>query len=194
MTIEDLDDPSEGRSTDRPAQVVRARLLAATAGALLGLTVFVAVQSAAPSALVRGAAGATNAVTAVAAAPVRATPAVSEPCERTTKRDPAGVITIDGTIGIVGDTFSPSSDGTLLIVRRGAKPGDSISLRFARLSATYAGMAVMYGVGAADQKSPTPWGDQVAFAAGWKPIGMAGSCWRLFVDGADTGLVLAVGP
>ena len=76
----------------------------------------------------------------------------------------------------------------------GAKPGDSISLKFARLSATNAGMAVFYGVGAADQKSPTPWGDQVAFAAGWKPIGFAGSCWRLIVDGADTGLVLAVGP
>ena len=194
MTIEELDEPSDGRSADLPSESGRARLLAALAGVLLGLTVFVTVQSAAPSALVRGAAGATNPVTAVATAPVRATPVVSEPCERTTKRDPSGVITIDGTIGIVGDTFSPSAEGTLLIVRRGAKPGDSISLKFARLSATNTGMTVFYGASAADQKSPTPWGDQVAFAAGWKPIGFAGSCWRLIIDGADTGLVLAVGP
>jgi hypothetical protein len=194
MTIEELDDPSEGRSTDLPSDSGRARLSAAVAGVLVGLTVFTAVQSVTPSAFGRGAAGATNAATAAPTVTARATPVVSEPCERTTKRDPSGVITIDGTIGIVGDTFSPSAEGTLLIVRRGAKPGDSISLKFARLSATNAGMAVFYGVGAADQKSPTPWGDQVAFAAGWKPIGMAGSCWRLIVDGADTGLVLAVGP
>lgn len=192
MTIEELDDPSEGRSTDLPSESGRARLLATVAGVVVGLTVVAAVQSVAPSAFGRAAAGATDAVTAVATAPVRATPVVSEPCERTTKRDPSGVVTIDGTIGIIGDTFSASADGTLLIVRRGAKSGDSISLRFTRT--TGPAMSVSYGALAADQKSPTPWGDQVAFAAGWKPIGFAGSCWRLSVDGADTGLVLAVGP
>ena len=193
MTIEELDDPSEGRAIALLSEPARARLSAAVAGVLVGLTVFAAAQSVEPSAFGRGAAGATIAVTAVATAPVRATPVVSEPCERTTKRDPSGVITVDGTIGILGDTFSATAEGTLLIVRRGAKPGDSMSLKFARLSATNAGMAVFYGASAADQKSPTPWGDQVAFAAGWKPIGIAGSCWRLIVDGADTGLVLAVG-
>jgi hypothetical protein len=56
MTIEELDDPSDGR---------------ATAGVLLGLT-----------------------ATAVATAPLPGTPVVSEPCERTTQRDPSGVITM----------------------------------------------------------------------------------------------------
>lgn len=98
MTIEELDESSKGRSIDLPSEPARARLSAAVAGVLVGLTVFAAAQSAAPSAI-RGAAGATNAVTAVATAPARATPVVSEPCERTTQRDPSGVITIDGTIG-----------------------------------------------------------------------------------------------
>jgi hypothetical protein len=193
MTIEELDDASD-RSTDLPRGAVRARLLAATVGVFLGLAVFAAVQSAVASTSVRGAGGATNDVSAGATVPARATPAVSAACPRTTTRDPSGVITIDGFVGIVGDTFSPSAEGTLLIVRRGAKSGDSMSLKFTHLGGTGPATSVMYGVGARDQNTPTPWGDQVAFSAGWKPIGFEGSCWRLIVDGSDTGLVLAVGP
>src|SRR3982074_3592655 len=128
MTIEELHDPSEGRAIALLSEPARARLSAAVAGVLVGLTVFAAAQSVEPSAFGRGAAGATIAVTAVATAPVGATPVLSEPCERTTKGDPSGVMTVDGTIGILGDTFSATAEGTLLIVRRGAKPGDRLTL------------------------------------------------------------------
>ena len=114
-------------------------------------------------------------------------------CERTTARDPAGVVTANGTFGVVGDTFSPASlamNEPLLIVHRGAAINDTVSLVFRDIGHTTPAKWVSYAVGASTR--PNPWGE-VAFAAGWKPIGFAGSCWRVEVDGADSGLVLEVG-
>ena len=48
---------------------------------------------------------------------------------------------------------------------------------------------VSYGVSATVR--PNPWGNLV-FEAGWKPIGFTGSCWRVFVDSVDSGLVIEV--
>jgi hypothetical protein len=115
-------------------------------------------------------------------------------CQSTTTRDASGVITIDGNVGIVGNTFTPSGDGSFLVVRRGAKSGDTVSLEFRQIGATAPATWVQYSATASPQQSKTPWGDAVAFPAGWKPIAFAGSCWRLIVDGTDSGLVLAVGP
>jgi hypothetical protein len=109
-------------------------------------------------------------------------------------RDAAGVVTANGIFGVVGDTFTPSSlaiNEPLLIVHRGATMADFVSLKFVDVGHTSPATWVAYGVGASTR--PNPWGD-VAFAAGWKPIGFAGSCWRLEVDGFDSGLVLEVGP
>ena len=72
--------------------------------------------------------------------------------------------------------------------------GETASLQFTQIGTTAPATWVQYSSSADPQTSRTPWGDQVAFAAGWKPIAFAGSCWRLSVDGADTGLVLEVGP
>jgi hypothetical protein len=127
----------------------------------------------------------------------RATPPVATPaitptstraivlsCEPTRKKDAAGVITVDGRFGIVGEAFTYGEDmeGALWLVRRGAALGDSIALHFEQTT------------GKAPAASPrtTPWGD-VAFKVGWKPISFSDSCWRLVVDGMETGLVVAVG-
>lgn len=114
-------------------------------------------------------------------------------CQPTTTRDPAGVITADGKVGIVGETFSAPGDGSFLIVRRGAVIGDMASLQFTQIGTTAPATWVQYGVPASPQPTKTAWGDAVAFPAGWKPIAFPDSCWRLIVDGVDTGIVLAVG-
>ena len=113
-------------------------------------------------------------------------------CEPTRARDATGVITKDGRIGIVGETFAVGDlpSGGPHIVRRGTIPGDQISLRFDRIDITAPATKVFYGVTAT--ALTTPWGD-AAFPFGWKPIAFEDSCWRLIVDGVDTGIVLAIG-
>lgn len=122
------------------------------------------------------------------------TDATSHGCKPTTTRDASGVITVDGKIGIVGDTFTRSGDGSFLVLRRGAVFGEIASLQFTQIGTTAPATWVQYSSSADPQSALTPWGDQVAFAAGWKPIAFEGSCWRLIVDGTDSGLVLEVGP
>jgi hypothetical protein len=172
VTIEELDDQAESPpATASPfglSKLGRLHLLAVAAGILLGLTVVAAASSL------------TSTDTTAA-------------CQRTTTRDASGVITVDGNLGIVGDTFTRSGDGSFLVVRRGAVAGDGASLQFTQIGTTAPATWVRYHVTASTQGSKTPWGDAVAFPAGWKPIAFAKSCWRLIVDGTDSGLVLAVG-
>jgi hypothetical protein len=104
------------------------------------------------------------------------------------------VITVDGKIGVVGDTSTPSAtamEERLLIVRRGTIELDRITLRFQNLGSS--GPATWVDYGGMAHPRPSPWG-AFTFEAGWKPIAFAGSCWRLIVDGADSGLVLYVRP
>jgi hypothetical protein len=122
------------------------------------------------------------------------TDATTPGCQPTTTRDATGVITANGKVGIVGDTFTRSGDGSFLVVRRGAVAGDLASLQFTQIGTTAPATWVAYSSTATPQERGTPWGDAVGFPAGWKPIAFAASCWRLIVDGADTGIVLAVGP
>lgn len=120
------------------------------------------------------------------------TQAVALSCEPTRSRDGAGVITLDGRLGIVGETFAHGSvmNGGFWLVRKGAVAGDRVALHFEQIGATAPAKWVEYSVSASPRT--TPWGD-VAFSVGWKPIAFFNSCWRLVVDGSDTGLVLAVG-
>jgi hypothetical protein len=113
-------------------------------------------------------------------------------CEPTRARDADGVITSNDRIGIVGETFAFGDlmNGSIQVVRRAAIPGDQMSVRFDQIGNTAPAKWVSYGVGA--QALVTPWGN-AAFPIGWKPIAFEDSCWRLIVDGADTGIVLAVG-
>ena len=113
-------------------------------------------------------------------------------CDPTRARDAAGVITRDGRIGIVGETFAVGDllSGGPHIVRRGTIPGDKISLRFDRIDISAPATKVFYGSTATALTNP--WGD-AAFPFGWKPIAFEDSCWRLFVDEVDSGIVLAVG-
>lgn len=172
MTIEDLDEPNGpgavGPSPLRP-RVMRRRLTAIAAGILIGV---VAVAATPPVAPIQ---------------PLRSD------CRPTMTRDASGVITADDKIGIVGETFTHSGDGSFLILRRGAALGEIASLQFTQIGSSAPATWVQYSSTADPQASRTPWGDQVAFAAGWKPIAFAGSCWRLVVDGTDTGIVLEVG-
>ena len=172
MTIEDLDDPNEPRAETKwslRAKSLPLRLSAVAAGILIGV---VAVAATTPIA--------------------RDQPSRAD-CKPTLTRDASGVITVDGKIGIVGETFTYSGDGSFLLLRRGAVFGETVSLQFTQIGTSAPATWVQYSSPADPETSPTPWGDQVAFAAGWKPIAFAGSCWRLIVDGTDTGIVLEVG-
>jgi hypothetical protein len=104
------------------------------------------------------------------------------------------VITADGKIGVIGDTSTPSAtamEEPLLIVRRGTIEADRVALRFQNIASSAPASWVDYAVTA--HRAPSAWG-AFTFEAGWKPIGFAGSCWRLIVDGTDSGLVLYVQP
>jgi hypothetical protein len=172
VIIEDLDEPTEPRAQTRSPlrwQTVRGRLSAVIAGMLIGM------------------------VAVAATPPVGRDQPLHAACRPTTTRDASGVITIDGKVGIVGETFTYSGDGSFLILRRGAVLGELASLQFTQIGAIAPATWVLYSSSADPQTSRTRWGDQVAFAAGWKPIAFAGSCWRLIVDGTDTGIVLEVG-
>ena len=113
-------------------------------------------------------------------------------CEPTRTKDALGVVTVDSRSGIVGDafTFGGDMDGVFWLVRRGAVVGDSVALHFVQTTGKAPATTVDYN--AAASLRTTPWGD-AAFKVGWKPISFSDSCWRLVVDGTDTGLVVAVG-
>ena len=102
------------------------------------------------------------------------------------------MITLDGRLGIVGDTstFGGDPNGGFLLVRSGAVVGDRIALHFDQVGSTAPATWVEYSVTASSRK--TAWGD-AAFSVGWKPISFSDSCWSLVVDGVNTGIVLAVG-
>jgi hypothetical protein len=115
-------------------------------------------------------------------------------CQPTSSRDAAGVLTANGVFGVLGDTSTFSDvamNEPLVIVRRDAKEQDTLALVFNSIGHSSPATAVSYGVGA--RVRPNPWGGFV-FEAGWKPIGFAGSCWRVIANGEDTGLVLFVRP
>jgi hypothetical protein len=116
------------------------------------------------------------------------------PCEPTSYRDATGVVTANGVFGVLGDTSTFSAiamNEPLVILHQGAKEQDVIALHFNDIGNSSPATAVSYGVGA--RARPNPWGAFV-FEAGWKPIGFAGSCWRVIANGEDTGLVLFVRP
>ncbi|TMF64065.1 MAG: hypothetical protein E6I14_04110 [Chloroflexi bacterium] len=104
------------------------------------------------------------------------------------------MITANGAIGVLGEASTPSDTAAndyLVIVRRGAQEHEQIALQFDDIGHTSPATWVSYRVVATTRTNP--WGDLV-FEAGWKPIGFAGSCWRVIADGQDTGLVLFVRP
>jgi len=104
------------------------------------------------------------------------------------------VLTANGVFGVLGDTSTFSAiamNEPLVIVHKGAKEQDTLALQFNGIGNSSPATSVSYGVGA--RARPNPWG-AFAFEAGWKPIGFAGSCWRVIADGEDTGLVLFVRP
>jgi hypothetical protein len=105
-----------------------------------------------------------------------------------------GVLTANGVFGVLGDTSTFSAiamNEPLVLVHRNAKEQDTLALTFENIGRSSPATSVWYDVGA--RARPNPWGDFV-FEAGWKPIGFAGSCWRVIADGEDTGLVLSVRP
>jgi hypothetical protein len=134
------------------------------------------------------------------ATPAPATPAITPTptreialsCEPTRTEDALGVITTYGRFGIVGDafTFGEDMNGAFWLVRKGAVAEDSVALHFVQTSGKAPTTWVEYNAAAASRT--TPWGD-VAFKVGWKPISFSDSCWRVVVDGIETGLVVAVG-
>jgi hypothetical protein len=118
----------------------------------------------------------------------------AQPCAPTSYRDASGVFTADGTFGVLGDTSTLSATAMnepLVLVRKGAKENEQIALRFDDIGHSSPATRVAYSVGA--KARANPWSAFV-FDAGWKPIGFAGSCWRVVADGVDTGLVLEVRP
>ena len=154
------------------------------AGLLIGATAYASVPLVADG-------GAANDQSKTSQAPAAMS---SKSCQPTTTRDASGVITVDGNIGIIGETFTRTADESFMVVRRGAVAGDNMSLQFTQIGTSAPASWVKYDSPATEQPSKTPWGDRAAFPAGWKPIGFGNSCWRLIVDGRDTGIVLAVGP
>lgn len=114
-------------------------------------------------------------------------------CPRTVTVDPAGVITGDRAFGVLGDTYASwaAVNDSFVLVRRGAAAGEQVTVTFQQLGSSAPATSVWYGVSATPRQ--TPWGS-ATFTLGVKPIGFANSCWRVLVDGVDTGLVLAIGP
>ena len=115
-------------------------------------------------------------------------------CQPTSSRDASGVLTANGVFGVLGETSTFSVialNEPLVIVHQGAKEQDVLALHFNDIGNSSPARSVSYGVGA--RARPNPWG-AFAFEAGWKPIGFAGSCWRVIADDEDTGLVLFVRP
>ncbi len=118
-------------------------------------------------------------------------PAFPAGCHPTNSRDATGIVTIDGQYGIEGSTVLSASgpNDAFILVRRGASLADRVAVDLVRIAGD-APTAVSYAVRVSAHR--TAWGS-LAFSLGVKPIAFADSCWRLIVDGTDTGLVLAVG-
>lgn len=120
----------------------------------------------------------------------------SASCPRSRGVDASGVITSDGTFGIVRDTYASSTDinGSFFMVRRGSTIGQRVDVAFQQVGSGAPASSVWYGVAAESWQTPPAGRGDVVFKLGVKPIGFVNSCWRLFVDGVDTGIVLFVGP
>jgi hypothetical protein len=116
-------------------------------------------------------------------------------CPRTRSTDASGVITTSGLIGVIGDTSASSADinGKFVMVRRSSKPGDHVELVFQQVGANASAPASSVWYGGSVTSAHTPWGDG-SFDAYIKPIGFPNSCWKVFVDGVDSGIILFVGP
>src|SRR5437899_12192929 len=79
-------------------------------------------------------------------------------CEPTTYRDASGVVTANGTIGIVGNAWisaDAAMNDYLVILRRGARGDDKIALRFNSVANTALAPLVSYGVRA--RAPPKTW-------------------------------------
>lgn len=118
---------------------------------------------------------------------------VAAACPRTRASDASGVVTTNGVVGIAGETYvsARAVNDVFTMVRRDSKLGDLVTVSFAQVGSSAPATSVAYGVRARPER--TPWGD-LAFPLGVKPIGFVHSCWRLLVDGSDTGIVLEIGP
>ncbi len=121
-------------------------------------------------------------------------------CPRTRSTDASGVITSDERTGIIDSTHANATqvNDAFVMVRRGASVGQSVGVEFRQLGTSAPATSVAYTVTAEPRPTPaglraTPW-DGAAFKLGVKPIGFANSCWRLIVVGADTNLVVQIGP
>ncbi len=119
-------------------------------------------------------------------------PSIPTGCRPTTTRDATGIVTTNGRYGIDGSTVLSASatNDSFILVRRDASFDDRIAVELVQVGTSAPATSVSYSVGVSAHR--TAWGT-LAFALGVKPIGFANSCWRLIVDGADTGLVFAVG-
>ena len=121
-------------------------------------------------------------------------------CPRTRSVDEFGVLTSDGATGVLDRTYASahSVNDVFVMVRRGIGVGQRVAIEFRQIGTSAPATWVAYGVTAEPRPTPvglraTPW-DGAAFKLFVKPIGFVDSCWRLIVDGADTGIVLQVGP
>ena len=121
-------------------------------------------------------------------------------CPRTRSVDEFGVLTSDGLTGVLDRTYMSAAaiNDAFVMVRRGSAVGQRVALEFRQVGTNAPATSVSYGVMAESRPTPagirpTPW-DGAAFKLFVKPIGFANSCWRVIVDGADTGIVLQVGP
>jgi hypothetical protein len=117
--------------------------------------------------------------------------ATTSPCPVTSTRDASGVIVGGGNLGLieVRPTTFPG-EKVIVLVRRGAKQTDTLSLRADPVPQT--GGAVVWPTHATERT--TAWGG-VVFEVNTKPIGNAG-CWRLVTnDGVatDPGIVVDLG-
>jgi hypothetical protein len=126
-------------------------------------------------------------------------PAVAS-CPRTRSVDEFGVLTSDGVTGVLDRTYASarSINDDFVMVRRGGAVGQRLAIEFRQLGTSAPATWVAYQVTAEPRPTPsgirpTPW-DGAAFKLFVKPIGFVDSCWRVIVDGADTGIVLQVGP
>jgi hypothetical protein len=124
----------------------------------------------------------------------------SASCPRTRSVDEFGVLTSDGVTGVVDRTYASarSVNEFFVLVRRGGAVGQRAAIEFRQLGTSAPATWVAYEVAAEARPTPpgirpSPW-DGAAFKLGVKPIGFGDSCWRLIVDGKDTGIVLQVGP
>lgn len=151
MTIEELDDPGESRAeTASPhaslTRVGRRQVSAVVAGLLIGAGAYGVASPVASDVPVRDR-------TSVSAP----TPTATGSCQPTTSRDSSGVLTVDGKVGVIGETLTRSGEGSILVVRRGTIVGDLASLQFTQIGTSAPATWVQYSSAATEQPSKTPW-------------------------------------